>query len=205
MDKIAWSEEQEQKAKAALVDMQRVMEQKLEEAERRVRSAEAAAALAREEASKEVAEMRRELERIREEKDQMSRLAAMAETSLATAKAQVESFAEKASQADHLHNQLAEVRGRNQDIEHELVRMKEDLELAKQHRDAMKVAHNNEIVQRLQAAAERAQLDKERAVLEAQREGMELLNQLREALAKCREEKAALEVQIIQGKYQPKE
>lgn len=198
-DKIARAEQDAQNAKVLALDTKKDAEKAINEALQQLEAYKAEAALARENAEKELIEMRDTVERALESREQSTRLATLAEEAAAAAKtkvAELETLANKADlykkEAEQLGKKVEKLTGELVKAEAALQKLQED---SKSALDEMVVR----MEEALQRAAERAELEKEKAILVTKTEAMEEIGKLREALAQIREEKAALEVQIARA------
>lgn len=147
----------------------------------------------REQTAKELADMKEALERAETAREQSSRLATLAEQVVAAAEAKAKVLEEQAAQAEKYRQERDVLARQLEQVEaaFETLKSKSKVELENQV-DRAKA--------NLERATERAELEKEKAVLAAQREMMKEIEGVREALAISREEKAALEVKLVEMK-----
>jgi|GEM_PF-2816670 len=198
--KITQALEEAQQAKAQALDAQAQAEKVSREAGERINTAEAEAALAWENAHKEIQVMRETLARVEDAREQSSRLAALAEKAAADAEAKVESLKELAEESEAIRQELGKVKQEREQLERDLNKAQQELQDTVGLRDADVKAVGEEWEKRLQQALERAEFEKDKAVLDAQRQALAEMRELQDALAKCREEKATLEIEMAKLK-----
>lgn len=201
--KIKELQESTHEAKSQVLDMQKRVEQISQEAEEKTKTTEADAALARENAQKEVKNIQETLARAKESRDQSARLAALAEKSASEAEAKAARLQEMADRFEQLQTQLKATEQERDQTNRDLSRLQEDLARAQATIQAVKEEFDRKLTQ----ALEKAEVDKERAVLAAQRKALDEMRELQEALVKCRDEKATLEIELTRlgrDSYAPK-
>lgn len=177
------------KAKAELLDKNRLLEEIETETTEKINAAQAEAALARENADKELQSMRDALRRAEESREQSARLATLAEKSASEAEARANALKEKANQAESYKAELEKSR-------EEIARISQELQRAQEALERVKEDHINEI-ERLK---ERAEVERDRAVIETQRKDMAEIRNLQNELAKVREDKTILEIELARIK-----
>lgn len=205
--RISKAETNAQAAKAEAHEREKMAAEAIDSANERVQQAEGRAALIREQADKELSEMKDSLAREKEAREQSARLASLAEQAASAAQEKAEALEEQAKKAEQFRQERDEFAQNNKTLENKVDqlqaqleqtrmeaqkeldvqagRVKEQIErLYEQHRDAMT------------RALEKAEVEKDKAVLLIQREFMKDIAGLRESLAQCREEKAKLEAQV---------
>ncbi|MGG0939206.1 hypothetical protein ABHN11_24645 [Brevibacillus centrosporus] len=149
----------------------------------------AAAALTRENAAKDIEQMRVTLQQAMEAKEQANHLVSLAQEAAQSAKDRASQFEEKAEQADKLREErdvaLQSIEGMQKDTQEVRVAFEQ---------------HKKNAAIEMERVKERAAVELERAVMAAEREHMETVKHLREALAEEREKNAALMVQLAETK-----
>ena len=168
-EKIAALEEELRRTKAELLDKQKELEaaggairERDRLAEERVEAAKAEAALAREEAQRELAAMRELLDEARKSEEKSQRLALLMQESVDQAKRKADEFAEKAARADELARELAKTKKELEELRAEFDRFKAQAEFER----------------------ERAVLEAEKRAMKELREALDEVGRLRALLAK---------------------
>lgn len=205
--RIAQAEAEAQAAKAEAREREKMAAAAIDSANERVQQVEGQAALVREQADRELNEMREALAREMEAREQSARLATLAEQAASAAQIRAVELEEQAGKAVRYREERDELSQKCKTLDEKVNQLQalmdkvrteaqKELEIQAQRFkeiiDRLKEQHSDDLIR----ASERAEVEKEKAVLSAQKEFMQEISRLRELLAQCREEKAQLETQL---------
>ena len=201
--RIIQAQDEATQAKAAAHEAQEQAARAIEETNARAEVAVNELTAYKAEISDEIHELKQAVLKAMDDRDQSSRLAALAEKAASTAESKVNELSDLADRATEYKRELEQViHQRNQlTTQHQC-----ELDALQQQLNQLQAELERKDVQmqeNLTRAAEKAEIDKERAVLAAQRDSMDETGRLREALSLAREERATLEVELTKLQNRP--